>query len=226
MVATGTIDDLKRKAARRVTVDLREPVSVPFPSLRGRGGCQQHRPAVGARSARAARAGSSGTLGVSRPRPRRSSRSSWRTSLRATTLDTESMETQTSAGTSARVPHPMLAVLAWRSAVQGRYVLLGVSRPPGRLSDHHRRSGVSAGADALVRPHGRARAGLSAARARQPVDAARHVQGHRRLRLLSSGRRRADLGAGDLLRHRAGARGRVRPGRSHAGAGGAAASWS
>jgi ABC-2 type transport system ATP-binding protein len=33
MVATGTIEDLKRNAARRVTVDLREPVSSAFPAL-------------------------------------------------------------------------------------------------------------------------------------------------------------------------------------------------
>ncbi len=35
MVATGTIEDLKRNAARRVTVDLSEPVSTPFPALQG-----------------------------------------------------------------------------------------------------------------------------------------------------------------------------------------------
>jgi len=35
MVATGTIEDLKRNAARRVTVELREPASSPFPSLPG-----------------------------------------------------------------------------------------------------------------------------------------------------------------------------------------------
>ncbi len=33
MVATGTIEDLKRNATRRVTVDLREPAAGPFPSL-------------------------------------------------------------------------------------------------------------------------------------------------------------------------------------------------
>jgi ABC-type transport system involved in multi-copper enzyme maturation permease subunit len=43
--------------------------------------------------------------------------------LPATTLDTESMTTR--ADVPARVPHPMLAVLAWRSAVQARYVLFG-----------------------------------------------------------------------------------------------------
>jgi ABC-type multidrug transport system ATPase subunit len=35
MVATGTIDDLKRNAARRVTVELRAPVNVPLPPLAG-----------------------------------------------------------------------------------------------------------------------------------------------------------------------------------------------
>ena len=35
MVATGTIDDLKRKAARRVTVELREPVSASLLHLAG-----------------------------------------------------------------------------------------------------------------------------------------------------------------------------------------------
>jgi ABC-2 type transport system ATP-binding protein len=35
MVATGTIEDLKRNATRRVTVDLREPAARPFPSLQG-----------------------------------------------------------------------------------------------------------------------------------------------------------------------------------------------
>jgi ABC-2 type transport system ATP-binding protein len=35
MIATGTIDDLKRTAARRVTVELREPVSVPLAPLPG-----------------------------------------------------------------------------------------------------------------------------------------------------------------------------------------------
>ena len=35
MVATGTIEDLKRNAARRVTIALGEPVSRPFPSLAG-----------------------------------------------------------------------------------------------------------------------------------------------------------------------------------------------
>ncbi len=35
MVATGTIEDLKRNATRRVTVDLREPAACPFPSLEG-----------------------------------------------------------------------------------------------------------------------------------------------------------------------------------------------
>jgi ABC-2 type transport system ATP-binding protein len=35
MVATGTIDDLKRNAARRVTIELGEPASSPFPSLPG-----------------------------------------------------------------------------------------------------------------------------------------------------------------------------------------------
>jgi ABC-2 type transport system ATP-binding protein len=35
MVATGTIDDLKRNAARRVTVELREPVAGSLPSLPG-----------------------------------------------------------------------------------------------------------------------------------------------------------------------------------------------
>jgi ABC-2 type transport system ATP-binding protein len=35
MVATGTIEDLKRDAARRVTIELREPVSSSFPSLPG-----------------------------------------------------------------------------------------------------------------------------------------------------------------------------------------------
>ncbi len=35
MVATGTIDDLKRDAARRVTIELGEPASTPFPSLSG-----------------------------------------------------------------------------------------------------------------------------------------------------------------------------------------------
>ena len=35
MVATGTIDDLKRTAARRVTVELSEAVSKPFPPLPG-----------------------------------------------------------------------------------------------------------------------------------------------------------------------------------------------
>ena len=33
MIATGTLDDLKRKAARRVTVDLREAVAGSFPPL-------------------------------------------------------------------------------------------------------------------------------------------------------------------------------------------------
>jgi ABC-type transport system involved in multi-copper enzyme maturation permease subunit len=45
--------------------------------------------------------------------------------LRATTLDTEPMTTRTGAGAAARVPHPTLAVLAWRSVVQARYMLLG-----------------------------------------------------------------------------------------------------
>ena len=35
MVATGTIDDLKRNAARRVTIEFREPASRPFPSVSG-----------------------------------------------------------------------------------------------------------------------------------------------------------------------------------------------
>jgi beta-exotoxin I transport system ATP-binding protein len=35
MVATGTIEDLKRNAARRITIDLREPASSAFPSLPG-----------------------------------------------------------------------------------------------------------------------------------------------------------------------------------------------
>jgi ABC-2 type transport system ATP-binding protein len=35
MVATGTIEDLKRSAARRVTVDFREPVSATLPALPG-----------------------------------------------------------------------------------------------------------------------------------------------------------------------------------------------
>jgi ABC-2 type transport system ATP-binding protein len=35
MVATGSIEDLRRNATRRVTVDLREPASPPFPSLSG-----------------------------------------------------------------------------------------------------------------------------------------------------------------------------------------------
>jgi ABC-2 type transport system ATP-binding protein len=35
MVASGTIADLKRNAARRVIVDLREPVPTPFPVLQG-----------------------------------------------------------------------------------------------------------------------------------------------------------------------------------------------
>jgi len=35
MVATGTIEDLKRNAARRVIIELREPTSGPFPSLPG-----------------------------------------------------------------------------------------------------------------------------------------------------------------------------------------------
>jgi len=35
MVATGTIEDLRRNAARRVTVDLREPANSSFPSLPG-----------------------------------------------------------------------------------------------------------------------------------------------------------------------------------------------
>ena len=45
--------------------------------------------------------------------------------MRATTLDTEPMTTRTGAAAAARVPHPTLAVLAWRSIVQARYVLLG-----------------------------------------------------------------------------------------------------
>ena len=47
MVATGTIDDLKRKAARRVTVELREPVSASLPSSPGRRDRQQHRTGSG-----------------------------------------------------------------------------------------------------------------------------------------------------------------------------------
>jgi ABC-2 type transport system ATP-binding protein len=35
MVATGTIEDLKRNAARRITVELGEPASSPFPPLPG-----------------------------------------------------------------------------------------------------------------------------------------------------------------------------------------------
>jgi ABC-2 type transport system ATP-binding protein len=35
MVATGSIEDLRRNATRRVTVDVREPASPPFPSLSG-----------------------------------------------------------------------------------------------------------------------------------------------------------------------------------------------
>jgi ABC-2 type transport system ATP-binding protein len=35
MVATGSIEDLRRNATRRVTVDLRGPASTPFPSLSG-----------------------------------------------------------------------------------------------------------------------------------------------------------------------------------------------
>jgi hypothetical protein len=35
MVASGTIADLKRNAARRVIVELREPVPIPFPVLQG-----------------------------------------------------------------------------------------------------------------------------------------------------------------------------------------------
>ena len=35
MVASGTIADLKRNAARRVIVELREPVPTPFPALQG-----------------------------------------------------------------------------------------------------------------------------------------------------------------------------------------------
>jgi ABC-2 type transport system ATP-binding protein len=35
MVATGSIEDLRRNATRRVTVDVREPASPPFPSLAG-----------------------------------------------------------------------------------------------------------------------------------------------------------------------------------------------
>jgi ABC-2 type transport system ATP-binding protein len=35
MVATGTIEDLKRNATRRITVDLREPAARSFPSLQG-----------------------------------------------------------------------------------------------------------------------------------------------------------------------------------------------
>ena len=42
--------------------------------------------------------------------------------MRAIT-DTEAMATRTD--TSSRAPRPLLAVLAWRSAVQGRYALLG-----------------------------------------------------------------------------------------------------
>ena len=35
MVASGTIAELKRNAARRVVVELREPVAIPFPVLQG-----------------------------------------------------------------------------------------------------------------------------------------------------------------------------------------------
>jgi ABC-2 type transport system ATP-binding protein len=35
MVATGTLDELKRNAARRVTVDFREPVSLPVQMVSG-----------------------------------------------------------------------------------------------------------------------------------------------------------------------------------------------
>jgi ABC-type transport system involved in multi-copper enzyme maturation permease subunit len=44
--------------------------------------------------------------------------------LRATTLNTDAMKTRTGAGVTARAPHPLMAVLLWRSAVQARYVLL------------------------------------------------------------------------------------------------------
>jgi beta-exotoxin I transport system permease protein len=44
--------------------------------------------------------------------------------LRATTLVTDSMKTDSRSDTGARGGRSMLAVLAWRSAVQGRFVLL------------------------------------------------------------------------------------------------------
>ena len=102
----------------------------------------------------------------------------------------------THTGGFPRVPRPMLAVLAWRSAVQARYALVGC------LSLLTIFQMIIVGqASALEAAHSFGRMaelyGVSLARTRRPVDAPGHLQRHSGLRGLSSARCRTCIGVGD-----------------------------